>query len=253
MEQFSDRLVFYRKLRNLTQQQVADRLGIDRRNYAKYETGERIPKDEILAKLSKILDCTCDNLISGEKLELIDILNFWVRNDVLSCVDNRYSDAGYELYTEYMNDSRIFTQLLDGLKKEIETDSEMQLIVKSHHVCKLADLLQEQQILYRTDPARQEAGTLLKSGEQTLLYKYSVVFVWSVHHYLAELPNVQKIIDESRSAWDMEDRTDQEVYQKFIIHVFVRYATLLIDTFSDSYFSFQTNQSIMDTFFLACH
>lgn len=47
----------------LTQQQVADSLGIERPSYARYETGDRQPDVSTLIKLSQLLGVTTDYLL----------------------------------------------------------------------------------------------------------------------------------------------------------------------------------------------
>lgn len=49
-----------RKLNGLTQQQVADRLGISRVNYTRYETGASNPDYETLLALANFFDVSLD-------------------------------------------------------------------------------------------------------------------------------------------------------------------------------------------------
>lgn len=65
----SKNLKFYRKAAKLTQQQVADALGIQRSAYAYYEIDKTAPKLATLSKLAKIYNVTVDELINGEKYE----------------------------------------------------------------------------------------------------------------------------------------------------------------------------------------
>lgn len=52
-----------RLARGLTQQEVADGLGVSRVNYTRYETGAReIPLD-VLVDLARFYDCTTDELL----------------------------------------------------------------------------------------------------------------------------------------------------------------------------------------------
>lgn len=56
-------LALLRKEKGLTQQQVADILGIKRSSYAQYETGNRQPDYSILQALADYYDCTVDYLL----------------------------------------------------------------------------------------------------------------------------------------------------------------------------------------------
>lgn len=51
----------------LTQQDIADKLKIDRSSVAKWESGEVMPRADKLKQLSEILGCTIDNLLSEQK------------------------------------------------------------------------------------------------------------------------------------------------------------------------------------------
>ncbi len=66
MENIGVMLRSFRKQRGLTQQQVADSLGISVRAYQYYETGDRTPTLGKAFKLGKILDI---------KLEELSVLN----------------------------------------------------------------------------------------------------------------------------------------------------------------------------------
>ncbi len=51
----------------LTQQDIADKLKIDRSSVAKWESGEVMPRADKLKQLSEILGCTIDDLLSEQK------------------------------------------------------------------------------------------------------------------------------------------------------------------------------------------
>ncbi len=57
----------YRKLNQLTQQQIADALNINRTTYTYYETGKTEPYIDTLHKLIKIFGITYDDLLPSEK------------------------------------------------------------------------------------------------------------------------------------------------------------------------------------------
>lgn len=56
-----------RKKRNVSQQIVADYLGISRQAYSNYETGAREPDFETLLKLGEYFEVTVDDILTGEK------------------------------------------------------------------------------------------------------------------------------------------------------------------------------------------
>ena len=55
----------YREAAGLTQQQVADAVGVNRGAYAYYEVGKSIPKLATLSKLARIYNLTLDELVKG--------------------------------------------------------------------------------------------------------------------------------------------------------------------------------------------
>ena len=49
--------------KNMTQAEVAERIGITQCAYGNYELGKRSPKPDMLRKLANIFGCTIDELI----------------------------------------------------------------------------------------------------------------------------------------------------------------------------------------------
>ncbi|QGH20881.1 helix-turn-helix domain-containing protein [Clostridium butyricum] len=56
-----------RKNRKLTQQQLADSVGISQNSVQRYETGKRIPPLDVLTKMAEALNVTLDNILSKDK------------------------------------------------------------------------------------------------------------------------------------------------------------------------------------------
>ena len=54
---------------NLTQQRMADLLGISLNGYQKYEQGETQPPLDTLVKLSRILNVTTDHLLCNDTVD----------------------------------------------------------------------------------------------------------------------------------------------------------------------------------------
>ena len=52
-----------RNIRNLTQEELAKKMNINRSTVAKWETGESLPRADKLFKLAKIFNCTVDELL----------------------------------------------------------------------------------------------------------------------------------------------------------------------------------------------
>lgn len=59
----SDNLVLLRQLKRLSQEEIADVIGISRQSYAKWEQGETIPDIEKCDKLAKFYGISIDDLV----------------------------------------------------------------------------------------------------------------------------------------------------------------------------------------------
>ena len=53
-----------RLARGLTQQQVADRVGIHRTAYVRLERGARLPRVDVALRLARVLGCRVEDLFS---------------------------------------------------------------------------------------------------------------------------------------------------------------------------------------------
>ncbi len=63
---FADNLQYLRKKNKITQEELADELGVSRQSVSKWETGEAYPETEKLILLSDKFGVTLDELIRGE-------------------------------------------------------------------------------------------------------------------------------------------------------------------------------------------
>lgn len=66
---FSDNLLYLRNLKGLSQEQVAEAVGISRQSYSKWEQGDTFPDIDKCDKLANFYGVTIDSLIhSDEKI-----------------------------------------------------------------------------------------------------------------------------------------------------------------------------------------
>lgn len=66
MEIFGRRLREVRKSKKLTQQQIADEIGVNRGSYSNWEKGKREPSFENLIKLADLFEVSLDCLLGRE-------------------------------------------------------------------------------------------------------------------------------------------------------------------------------------------
>lgn len=64
---FADNLVELRKYHAMSQEELAERIGVSRQTLSKYETGESLPDIEKCKALADVFGITVDDLISYEK------------------------------------------------------------------------------------------------------------------------------------------------------------------------------------------
>lgn len=63
---FKNQLKYYRNIHKLSQEELAEKIGISRQAYSNYEQGIREPNLDILRRLCIIFDCTADELLEIE-------------------------------------------------------------------------------------------------------------------------------------------------------------------------------------------
>ena len=68
---FRDNLIALRKKKKLSQEDLAEQLGISRQTLSKYETGESIPDINRCKSIADFFDVTVDNLISCEGVDSV--------------------------------------------------------------------------------------------------------------------------------------------------------------------------------------
>lgn len=69
-----DNLVMLRKLHGFSQEAIAERIGISRQAYAKWETGATIPDIEKCLSLAEVYGTTIDSLIRTEHVDGVCII-----------------------------------------------------------------------------------------------------------------------------------------------------------------------------------
>lgn len=64
MKKVGEHIAFLRKKRNLTQEDLAERLCISPQAVSKWENGHTMPEASLLVQISDLLNCTIDNILS---------------------------------------------------------------------------------------------------------------------------------------------------------------------------------------------
>ncbi len=141
---FSENLIHLRNHNNLTQEQVADSLGVTRQAVSKWEAGQCMPDVEKLIQLADLFQITTDELINGLKfrpkrkennahlypvLIFIFLLTMWISGFVMVlctlCFD--LTSQGIYFGKELMTNATVLFGIMVGF----------------HGLCKLIDLLKK--------------------------------------------------------------------------------------------------------------
>ena len=70
---FGERLKMLRKGQKLTQQELANRLGVAKSVVSYYESGDRFPSYDVLIKIARTFHVTTDYLLNIERNRTIDV------------------------------------------------------------------------------------------------------------------------------------------------------------------------------------
>lgn len=100
-------LKFLREANKLTQEQVADFLGVKRSTYSNYESGEREAPIEVLESAGKLFGCELSTLFSEDKDALQCMLACAFRADGLCESDMREVAAFKNVVMNYMKMQRL--------------------------------------------------------------------------------------------------------------------------------------------------
>lgn len=70
---FSEKLLTLRKAKNLTQEQLAEKLDVSRQSVSKWESGQAAPELEKIVALSAIFDVTTDYLLKSSEIDDLSV------------------------------------------------------------------------------------------------------------------------------------------------------------------------------------
>ena len=71
--EFAEKITALRKSRELTQEQLAERLGVSRQSISKWENGSVVPEVENIIELSKTFDVTLDYLLRPSEIDELSV------------------------------------------------------------------------------------------------------------------------------------------------------------------------------------
>lgn len=70
---FSEKLLTLRKGKDLTQEQLAEKMDVSRQSISKWEGGQAVPELEKIVALSEIFDVTTDYLLKPSEIDILSV------------------------------------------------------------------------------------------------------------------------------------------------------------------------------------
>jgi len=232
MHEISQRIKYHRKKSGLTQMDVSAKLGIRTDNYAKYESGVRVPRADRLVKLAKILGVSYDALNEGVERGFADLLKSHAINIIIG-------DSGsFSAFSSDMESSAEAYPVVDGFF----TMSEHKFVANNAAFYKkymaeptLAGLI----ALYEMYSDQSNPGAPEEIDGISLKLKYrpdhqleavtslKLAFCVAVTRYLKHTDGASIIDESEKIAGDVLEHIN--ALQYFAVKVFVPYLSFIID------------------------
>ena len=93
---FGDKLANLRKQKNLTQEQLADMLGVSRQSVSKWESDISYPETEKLISLARLFECSTDYLLKDE-CSAYSVCNYTYQDTKPKSISSHQKTVGYIL------------------------------------------------------------------------------------------------------------------------------------------------------------
>ena len=71
--EFSEKLLTLRKAKDLTQEQLAEKLNVSRQSVSKWESGQAVPELEKIVAMSVVFDVTTDYLLKSSEIDDLSV------------------------------------------------------------------------------------------------------------------------------------------------------------------------------------
>ena len=98
---FSDNLVSLRKINNMTQEMIAEKLGVSRQSVAKWESGQVYPDIYNLIQISNLMNVSVDYLVKDQDCAVN--VSPQQRTDIDELIEFRL-EANVNTYAAFMNE-----------------------------------------------------------------------------------------------------------------------------------------------------
>lgn len=124
-----DRIKEYRKLKGITQAELAKKTGISLSNISKYESGNRNPKTDYLTKIATALELNINELLSADH-----VYNDLTTNTDKYCTDIAYS-ADYTIERSQELIDLYFNSVANKINDKLFSEEEKRVL--NEHFCEM--------------------------------------------------------------------------------------------------------------------
>ena len=98
---FSEKLLTLRKAKNLTQEELAEKLNVSRQSVSKWESGQAVPELDKIVAISTVFDVTTDYLLKSSEIDDLSVKTEMLENSRSRCLPEKSGSrrSGSAFYT----------------------------------------------------------------------------------------------------------------------------------------------------------
>ncbi|MGM9878191.1 MAG: helix-turn-helix transcriptional regulator [Bacilli bacterium] len=195
-----------RRENNLTQQELADKLGVTDRAVSHWENGRSLPDVSLFKKLCEILNISINELINGEKIVIEKEKNNY---ENISTANNIKKDKKYSRYIIII---LFITILLIVSLSYINNYLKTNLITDNDYLYdKVVNIIKHNELKNNPDNIKKDFNVFYsyhKFGiEEKGNYKYVYMWIYSISYYIEE-ENSLAISSSSSNAYKVTIKND---------------------------------------------
>ena len=86
---FSEKLLTLRKAKNLTQEELAEKLNVSRQSVSKWESGQAVPELDKIVAISTVFDVTTDYLLKSSEIDDLSVKTEMLENSRSRCLSEK--------------------------------------------------------------------------------------------------------------------------------------------------------------------
>lgn len=187
MNALGNQISFFRQNQNMTQEELADRLGITAQAVSKWERGLSLPDATFLQSLCRILHCSADALLGTQNQETTSPHSQTVNQEVMKqlCVSQEPLSLtfGHDLAQAFLNDTeQHYCALIDNCRLKLSQMGILMPVVRVRDDCSLSpnefQILSYHRVLYSECSGHADDRTIPHMMEclyQTVSEHYDVI------------------------------------------------------------------------------